>query len=432
MSNLIVKWRYIKSGTPKHAQRHVKYIATREGVEKTDESWKLRPATREQKRLINDLVKDFPNVKNTQEYTDFCKTENKYTATKFIGKAIDENVDLIAKRENYVEYIAKRPRVEKMGKHGLFSQTDTPIDLNKVAKEVAGHKDLVWTMVLSLKREDAERLGYDNANAWKELLRRQADNLAYNMRIPMSDLKWYGAFHSEGNHPHVHIVAYSTGKKPYMPKEFLKKLKAGYAKEIFKQDRYRAYVEQTKHRDELRQYGKERIAEIISKINIGEYSNPTVEALMQKLQDELKDYKGKRVYGYISASAKNLVNGIVDEMAKDYRISELYDLWYEQKESIISNYANKMPDRIPLSQNDEFKSIRNAVLKEVSNYQREKAKEKNRKVSMGVGALRLFRCLGKIICDSAQINVDGKIGTVDKKQLREINEKKQAQGLRLE
>ncbi len=165
MANLILKWRYIKRGTPRYARHHVKYIATRDGVEKCDESWKFKKSTRAQDRLIQDLIKDFPSTKKTDEYESYCKEKNKYTATRFISKAIDDNVDLIAKRENYVEYIAKRPRVEKQGKHGLFTQEDGVIDLEKTAKEVAEHKDLVWTMVLSLKREDAVRLGYDNAEA---------------------------------------------------------------------------------------------------------------------------------------------------------------------------------------------------------------------------------------------------------------------------
>ncbi len=367
MAKLIVKWRYIKPGTPKHGQHLVKYIATRDGVEKCDESWKMQPATREQTRLIEKLLKDFPSAMRSHEYEDYCKTQNKYTASSLIDKVIDENIDLIGKKENYVNYIAMRPRVEKQGSHGLFSQYDEPISLEQVSKTVAEHKGIVWTTVLSLRREDASRLGFDNANAWKLMLREQADELARAMGVPLQDMRWYEAFHNEGEHPHVHLISYSVGKEPYMTEKELHKWKSALARTIFKQDLMHTYQDQTKYRDELRKLGKERIEEIVAQINNGTFENKTVEALLLRLRDELKDYKGKMVYGYLPASAKNLIDGIVDELASDERIKELYELWFEQKETVVRTYKDTMPKRTPLSRNDEFKSIRNAVLREVLN-----------------------------------------------------------------
>ncbi len=367
MAKLIVKWRYIKHGTPKHAQHLVKYIATREGVEKCDESWKLQPPTREQTRLITKLLKDFPSMEQSHEYDDYKDNPNKYTASSFISKTIDENIDIIGKKENYVGYIAMRPRVEKQGSHGLFSQSDEPINLDEVAKTVAQYQGIVWTTVLSLRREDASRLDYDNAKSWRMLLRDQAPTLAKAMGIPITDLRWYAAFHDEGGHPHVHLVSYSVGKQPYMTEEQLHAWKSKLATQIFKQDLMQTYQEQTKIRDELRETGQERMREIIAQINNGTFENETVEALLLRLRDELKDYKGKMVYGYLPASAKNIIDGIVDELASDERIKELYDLWYEQKEAVIKTYKDIMPERIPLSKNNEFKTIRNAILKEIQN-----------------------------------------------------------------
>ncbi len=367
MAKMILKWRYIKSGSPKHGEHLVKYIATREGVEKCDESWKTQNATVEQQRLIAELLRDFPDAKNSFEYQDYLESQTKFAASELISRTIDENIDLIGRKENYVGYIAMRPRVEKQGTHGLFSQDDTPIHLSEVSKTVAEHDGVVWTTILSLRREDAERLGYDNAKAWRDMLRSQADKLAESMGIPLADLRWYAAFHNEGNHPHVHLVSYSVGKEPYMTERGLMRMKANYANEIFKQDLYHIYREQTARRDELRKVGKEQIAAIIETINRGVYDNETVELMLKRLADELSHYDGKKVYGYLPKTAKNLVNGIVDELAKDERIAKLYDLWYEQRENVLKTYASEMPERIPLSQNDEFKSIRNAVVTEAMN-----------------------------------------------------------------
>ena len=367
MARFILKWRYIRSGSPKHNQNLVKYIATREGVEKCDESWKHQPATQEQQRLIKELIEDFPDSIQNFEYQDYIAAQTKSTASEFINRTIEENVDLIGKKENYVGYIAMRPRVEKQGAHGLFTQNDEVINLSEVAKTVAEHEGAVWTTILSLRREDAEKLGYDNAKAWRDMLRGQANKLAKAMGIPLLDLRWYAAFHNEGSHPHLHLISYSVDKEPYMTEQGLLHFKSDFAREIFKHDLYHIYQDQTAHRDELRRTGREKMADIVKQINSGVYENEIVTIILRELVRELDHYKGKMVYGYMPKKAKNLIDGIVDELAKDERIAELYSLWYEQRDHIIRTYQDTMTQRIPLSQNKEFKTIKNAVIQEALN-----------------------------------------------------------------
>lgn len=368
MARFILKWRYIRSGSPKRSQNLVKYIATREGVEKCDESWKHQPVTQQQQRLIKELTDDFPDSAHSFEYQDYISSPTKSTASEFINHTIEENVDLIGKKENYVGYIAMRPRVEKQGSHGLFTQNDEVINLSEVAKTVAEHEGAVWTTILSLRREDAERLGYDNAKAWRDMLRGQANKLAKAMGIPLLDLRWYGAFHNEGSHPHLHLISYSVGKEPYMTEQGLLRFKSDFAGEIFKHDLYHIYQDQTAHRDELRRTGREKMADIVKQINSGVYENETVTIILRELVRELDHYKGKMVYGYMPKKAKNLIDGIVDELAREERIAELYSLWYEQKENVVRTYQDTMPQRIPLSQNKEFKTIKNAVIQEALNF----------------------------------------------------------------
>lgn len=367
MARLIVKWRYIKPGAPKQGEHYVDYIATREGVEIEGEKWKDEPATKEQEKLVNRLIDDFPDCKDSFEYQDFLSAKTKYTATTFIDKAIEENVDRIGKKENYIGYIAMRPRVEKSGAHGLFSYSDEHINLSKVAKEVGNHDGVVWTTVISLKREDATKLGYVNLPAWKTLLRAKSQDLANAMGVPITDMKWYAAFHNESGHPHVHLVSYSIGKEPYMTRQGLEKLKAAYAHEIFKNDLYEIYEKQTEYRDELRAGSKEKIAEIIRGINGKKHENETIELMLKTLAEKLQKYNGKKVYGYLPKEIKNLVNGVIDELMRDSDLQKLYELWYEQRENVLKTYRDKMPERLTLSANEEFKSVRNAVIAEALN-----------------------------------------------------------------
>ena len=367
MARFILKWRYIKANSQKHSTNLVKYIAPREGVAKCDESWKHQPATIDQQRLINNLVADFPESVQSFEYQDYTSAPTKKTASDFIGRTIEDNLDLIGKKENYVGYIAMRPRVEKQGAHGLFTQKDSEINLAEIAKTVAEHEGAVWTTVMSLRREDAEKLGYDNAKAWRDLLRGQSNKLAKAMGIPLADLRWYAAFHNEGSHPHIHLVSYSAGKEPYMTEQGLQSFKADFAREIFKQDNLHIYQEQTAYRDELRRTGREKMSAIVREINNGAYDNETVKIMLRNLVQELDNYTGRMVYGYMPKKAKNLIDGVVDELAKDERIAELYNLWYEQRENIVRTYQDSMPQRIPLSQNKEFRAIKNAVIQEALN-----------------------------------------------------------------
>ena len=367
MAKIILKSRYLRAGSRQHSEHLIRYIAKREGVQKIDDTWKHQSATKEQQKLIEELVRDFPETKDSFEYRDYISKPSKGTASEFISRAIDDNVDLIGKRENYVSYIAKRPRTEHHGAHGLFTDADVPINLSKVAEEVANHEGNVWTHIISLHREDAARLGYDNAYAWRNLLRSQAETIAENMKIPLTDLRWYAAYHDESYHPHVHMVVYSAGKEPYLTKLGIRNIKAAFARQIFRHDLLQVYVEQTNHRNELTQKSRDILSDIIARINSGSYDNPVVTDLLLKLSEQMKHYKGKKVYGYLPQAGRNLVNAVVDELAKEKDISALYDLWYEQRDKITGTYQDTPEQRISLSQNKEFKAIKNAVIQESLN-----------------------------------------------------------------
>ncbi len=367
MARLILKWRYIKPGTKLHNSNLVKYIAKRHGVDKIDDTWKFAEVTVAQQELITQILKDFPEAKNSHEYQDFLQAPTCGKASEFISSAIEENLDRIDKRDNYVRYIAHRPGAEQFGTHGLFTYDNVAINLESVAQEAAEHDGILMAQILSLRREDAARLGYENGEAWRNLIRGHAADMAKAMNIPLADLKWYAAFHNESHHPHCHIVAYSVGKEPYMSQKDLEKLKSSFAREIFKQDLLQIYEEQTQYRNTLSEESRARMQKIIADIQHGSFENAALLTMIQELSRQLKTAKGKKVYGYLSQPSRDLVNNIIDEIAKDPRLAELYELWYTQRDKVISTYQDRMEDRLPFSQNKTFHSIRNIVVSEVLN-----------------------------------------------------------------
>lgn len=200
------------------------------------------------------------------------------------------------------------------------------------------------------------------------LIRANRNMIARNMKIAPENFRWYAAFHNESHHPHIHMMAYSTDPgEAYLTKKGIREIKSTLAKEIFRHDLISIYEKQTEHRDALRANSREVIAEIISKINSGVYDNPKLEEMLLYLANRLSKTSGKKVYGYLKADVKAIIDSIVDEIAADERIAALYHLWYEKREEVIRTYTDELPERVPLSQNKEFKSIKNAVIQEAMN-----------------------------------------------------------------
>ena len=368
MPKLITKFGYIKSKAERDRGGYAKYVATREGVEKIDESFKLLPRTRKQADLIAKILRDFPDAKEMHEYDDYQSEPNIGNATEFITRELEDHAHEIMQEKTYADYIATRPRVEKTGTHGLFTDDGIVVKLGEVSDELNQHGGNVWTCIISLRREDAERLSFNSGERWRDMLRSHTVEFAENMKIPLDNLRWYAAFHNESHHPHVHMILYSTVENEgFLTKKGIDNLRRILASDIFEQDQLNLYKEQTVHRDQLRSESRDLLERIVRQINEGGYENEKVEQLLTELAKSMESYKGKAVYGYLNEKMKNLVDAIVDEIASDERISTLYDLWYEKKESILKTYTDIMPERVPMSKNQEFKSVRNAVIKEVLN-----------------------------------------------------------------
>lgn len=368
MARIILKSPYLKPNAKVHIENYVRYIATREGAEPAKESTNAMPVFETQRRLIEKLLKACPDSKELFEHEDYMTNPTRENADELIMRIAEMHSELLGDREKYVKYIAERPRVEKLSSHGLFTDDGVPIILSDIAKEVAESESNIWTHIISLRREDAERLGYNCADAWMNLIRANRNMIARNMKIAPDNFRWYAAFHNESHHPHIHMMAYSVdSNEAYLTKEGIREIKSTLAKEIFRQDLLCVYEKQTEYRDELKANSKDLIAEIISKINSGIYDNPKLEEMLLHLADRLSKTSGKKVYGYLKADVKAIINSIVDELAADERIAALYDLWYEQRENVIRTYTDEMPERVPLSQNKEFKSIKNTVIQEAMN-----------------------------------------------------------------
>lgn len=484
MAKLITKFKYLKPGARKQVGRYAKYIATRERVEKIDDSKRYAPNTKNQEQMIAKILADFPDSKNMLEYEDYIANKTIGTASEFISRAIEENADKAVTAKTYADYIATRPRAERFGSHGLFTDDGVYVKLNEVSDELNVHEGNVWTAIISLRRKDAQRLGYDNGTRWRDMLRTQTTAIAENFKIPLEHLRWYAAFHNESHHPHVHMIVYSTVPgEGYLTKQGVNKLRSAFANDIFQQDLMCIYEQQTEQRNELRAMSREEIAEIVAKINLGSYDNLKVEELLMKLAERLSKTSGKKVYGYLKPDVKAIVDSIVDELASDERIKELYDLWYKQKKAIGDIYNQQVPPRVPLSQNNEFKPIRNAVIQEALHlnvspsddedeievvtpkykpfvtgnqdtaapahdvaedevpenekaeptvhYPNPKRITKKRNTPTAIGVLRLFQHLSNTIQNSIPGYPKPSSGRVDRKLQRKINEKKESQGLKI-
>ena len=368
MAKLITKFKYLKPSARQSVGGYAKYIATREGVEKVDDTFKTDPPTEKQKKLIERILCDFPDSSSMLEYEDYLKEPTLGNASEFITRALEDNAQEALNAKTYADYIATRPRAERFGSHGLFTDDGVRVKLEDVSRELNEYEGNVWTVIISLRREDAERLGFNSGERWRDMLRTQTETIAKSFKIPVEDLKWYAAFHNESHHPHVHLMVYSSEQaKPYLTQKGIMNLRSAFAKDVFADDLLSVYEKQTEHRNTLRTQSRDVIAEIVSRINSGAYDNPVLENKLLELADRLSKTSGKKQYGYLKADVKAIVNGIVSDLAADERIASLYDLWYEQREEVIRTYTEELPERITLVDNPEFKSIKNMVIQEALN-----------------------------------------------------------------
>ena len=361
MARLILKSPYLQCNRNHPVSGYLQYIGTRERVELLPDD---RPPTRKQEQLVRKLTKDFPEAKELGEYLDYESKPTKANASAFITRALEENWPAVQQSDGYMKYIATRPRAERLGDHGLFGDEDG-VDLTKAMEELDQYTGNVWTHILSLKREDAARLGYDNAKAWMNLLRANRNDIAAAMNIPPNHFRWYAAFHDEGKHPHVHMMAWSTVPgEAYLTREGIRKIKSQLTNQIFKQEMLHTYEQKSQSRDELVREARRAIRRLTREMAQSICSAPEIGQKVEQLATQLETVKGKRSYGYLPKSVKKTVDEVVDKLEELPVVRECYDQWCVLQSEVDSYYHDKPREKKKLSQEKEFRQIKNAVIQE--------------------------------------------------------------------
>ena len=361
MAKLIQKCGYIKAGG---GGAYMKYIATREGVEIIESN---APATEKQKNLIADILHDFPDSEELFEYADYLEKPTAGMASAFLSAALDRNAHTIQDGDVYMKYIATRPRAEKHGEHGLFSSA-LHVDLDAAMCELEAHRGNTWTFIYSLRREDAARLGYDKAESWQTLLTEQQAGFAEIMKISPEHLHWYAAYHDEGHHPHIHMMLWSDDpKREYLNRDGVYALRSRMTNAIFKDEMYELYEQKDLSYKELTAQARETMRGLIEKMQGRVCDSPVIEQKMQELVIALSTTKGKRRYGYLSKDVKEIVDSIVDELAMQSEVAACYEAWNKLRDELEAYYKDSPRKRLPLSQQKEFRTIKNMVIREAEN-----------------------------------------------------------------
>lgn len=434
MARLIMKSPYFKPNRTSDLSGYVKYIATRENVQQADDTSMFRPAYMKQKKLIESVTGRHPEAASLPEYGEYANEPNRLHADRFLIAAAERYGDQTL--NGYVSYIATRPSAQKLASHGLFTDEGIPVSLEQAAREVAAHQGNVWTHIISLRREDAARLGYDSARDWMTLLRAKRNVFARNMNIRPENFRWYAAFHNEGTHPHVHMIAYSKDPhEAYLTRKGIESIKRELAQDIFRHDLLFAYERQTGYRDELRQRAKQLLENLAGSLKNGAGEASQIEKLLPELAVRLANTKAKKVYGYQKKDVKDVIDRIVDLLESDSRISELYELWYRQRCEIFRTYTDTMPDKTPLSECPEFKPVKNAVIKAAMSLIRDCGA--SRKITQadlaGADTVRaaamLIADLSRLLEQEIEYN-DRALADLDSKEREKIEEKLAAHGLK--
>ena len=369
-----------------------------------------------------------------------------YIATRDGVELLDENADSI-----YMRYIATRPRAEKHGEHGLFGAEDA-VDLEKTLGELKAHEGNVWTIIYSLRREDAARLGYDNAASWRALLRSKQADFAEAMQIPPSQLHWYAAFHDEGEHPHIHMMLWSDDPKyGFLRKDKLLHLQSVLTNMIYADELKAVYVQKDIAYKDVTGAARETMRRIVDRLESVENPPGAIQQKLLELALEMHAVSGKKQYGYLKKSLKDKVDEIVDGLEKLPEVAEYYAVWNDLRDTLEGYYKAKPRQHNPLSQQKEFRAIKNAIIQEAERlrFQLEESSEQT-SVTLTLtdehissitsqfarlpseyllnSTVRLFHQMGKIFRDNAAPSSNPMGIRIDSKRRKKLMQKRLALG----
>jgi hypothetical protein len=327
--------------------------------------WTLRGGRKKkEEQLITKLVKDFPGTENLDKYSDHIEHPTKASASALITMALETNWDAVSRSDGYMKYIATRPRAERLGRHGLFGDEDS-IELDKAMAELGAYTGNVWTHIISLQREDAVRLGYDNAQAWRNLVCAHRNGIAAAMKIPPNNFRWYAAFHDEGDHPHIHIMAWSVKLgQAYLSRDGIRQIKSKLTNDIFKFEMVQLYEQKSESRDELVRQARRAMLELTQQMRNG-VCNPSGGGKSHHgAVAESGNRQRQKTYGYLPKPTKKLVDEIVDQIERVPVVRTYYERWLELQGQVDEYYSDTQQSRLPLSAQKEFRAVKNAVIKE--------------------------------------------------------------------
>ena len=366
MARIVLISPYLKGGknAAKLAQR-TRYVATRPGVELLADERSTLPATKKQRDFITRLLKSFPSCWELIEYEEYLDHPTQGSASAFIQQVQEDYMEALDQKENFIDYISHRPGVQKDGEHGLWDANGKVQNLAQAVREVAEHSGNVWTPVVALRREDAERLGYDSAENWQALVNASVCDIAAAYKIQPNNLRWYAAFHRKPKQVHIHMIVFSTDpREGYLTKEGIRQVKSAFARRIYYADRMHIYQQKDTARQELQVQARKAMVECIAQLEHGTSDNPRLEQLTEELAGRLLTVKGRKVYGYLPPRVKTIVDSIVEEPAKDGQVSAAYETWQTLYEQVCLDYDQRPRKRLPLSQQKEFRSVRNMIIQE--------------------------------------------------------------------
>ena len=367
MARLIQKTGFISR---KGAGGYMKYIATREGVEVLNGKGS---ATEKQKEMVSKLLKDFPDMRDSFEYEDYKQAPTLHTASALISATLDSHMQNLQSENGYLKYIATRPGAEKHGAHGLFGREDNA-DLNAAMHDLTAHDGNVWTIIYSLHREDAERLGYNNAAAWRKLLVSQQNKFAEAFHIPASALHWYAAYHDADTHPHIHMMIW-TDQETVLKRDAVVKLRSVMTNSIFQAELENLYIRKDTAYKDVTEAARAVMHDLVDRMESVSDPPASIQQKLLELALELRMVSGKKQYAYLKKTLKDKVDEIVDELEKLPEVAAYYSVWNGLRDTLEGYYKNRSRQHNPLSQQKEFRAIKNAIIQEAERLRQQMEQE---------------------------------------------------------
>ena len=181
--------------------------------------------------------------------------------------------------------------------------------------------------------------------------------------MPSDSLHWYAAYHDADTHPHIHMMVW-TEQETVLKRDAVVKLRSAMTNSIFQAELENLYIQKDAAYKDVTEAARAVMHNLVDRMESVSDPPASIQEKLLELALELRTVSGKKQYAYLKKPLKEMVDSIVDELEKLPEVAAYYSVWNGLRDTLEGYYKNRPRQHNPLSQQKEFRAIKNAIIQE--------------------------------------------------------------------